>query len=289
MSKGHACLAYYAALCEIGYITKSELKTFEKDGSNLLGHPVANSKLGIDFSNGSLGMGLSLGIGLAISSKKKKLNFNVYVILGDGECNEGSVWEAAMSGAHFNLDNLFAIIDRNNFQQTGTSDEIMSLKNLKEKWSSFGWNVLEIDGHNISEIVNALSIKLENKPTAVIANTIKGKGFSFSENDNNWHHAVAVFDHTAKQGLLYIDGKLDAQSGIGGIKFNDPQGKLCIASACPGDFLPGQIDDVAVFNVALKEGDIKSIMDKGLKKVLDAAAVSPMGKLTTIWAATKAQ
>ena len=95
-----------------------------------------------------------------------------------------------MSGAHFNLDNLFAIIDRNNFQQTGTSDEIMSLKNLKEKWSSFGWNVLEIDGHNISEIVNALSIKLENKPTAVIANTIKGKGFSFSENDNNWHHAV---------------------------------------------------------------------------------------------------
>ncbi len=190
LSKGHACLAYYAALCEIGYITKSELKTFEKDGSNLLGHPVANSKLGIDFSNGSLGMGLSLGIGLAISSKKKKLNFNVYVILGDGECNEGSVWEAAMSGAHFNLDNLFAIIDRNNFQQTGTSDEIMSLKNLKEKWSSFGWNVLEIDGHNISEIVNALSIKLENKPTAVIANTIKGKGFSFSENDNNWHHAV---------------------------------------------------------------------------------------------------
>lgn len=190
LSKGHACLAYYAALCEIGYISKSELKTFEKDGSNLLGHPVANNELGIDFSNGSLGMGLSLGIGLAISSKKKKLDFNVYVILGDGECNEGSVWEAAMSGAHFQLDNLFAIIDRNNFQQTGTSDEIMSLKNIKEKWASFGWNVLEIDGHNISEIINALSSKINNKPTALIANTIKGKGFSFSENDNNWHHAV---------------------------------------------------------------------------------------------------
>ena len=190
LSKGHACLAYYAALCEIGYISKSELKTFEKDGSNLLGHPVANNELGIDFSNGSLGMGLSLGIGLAISSKKKKLDFNVYVILGDGECNEGSVWEAAMSGAHFQLDNLFAIIDRNNFQQTGTSDEIMSLKNIKEKWASFGWNVLEIDGHDISEIINALSSKINNKPTALIANTIKGKGFSFSENDNNWHHAV---------------------------------------------------------------------------------------------------
>lgn len=190
LSKGHACLAYYAALCEIGYISKSELKTFEKDGSKLLGHPVANNELGIDFSNGSLGMGLSLGIGLAISSKKKNLNFNVYVILGDGECNEGSVWEAAMSGAHFKLDNLFAIIDRNNFQQTGSSEEIMSLKNLREKWSSFGWNVIEVDGHNIKEIVTALSRKLDNKPTALIANTIKGKGFSFSENNNNWHHAV---------------------------------------------------------------------------------------------------
>ena len=190
LSKGHSCLAYYAALSEIGYIKKSELKTFEKDGSNLLGHPVANEKLGIDFSNGSLGMGLSLGIGLAISSKKRNLNFNVYVILGDGECNEGSVWEAAMSGAHFKLDNLFAIIDRNNFQQTGTSDEIMSLNNLREKWSSFGWNVIEVDGHNISEILNALSSVISDKPTALIANTIKGKGFSFSENNNNWHHAV---------------------------------------------------------------------------------------------------
>ena len=108
-------------------------------------------------------------------------------------------------------------------------------------------------------------------------------------NDGNWHHLVAVFDHTTKQGLLYIDGKLNAQSGIAKIKFNDSEGKLCIASTCTRDFLPGQIDDVAVFNVALKEGDIKSIMDKGLKKVLDAAAVSPMGKLTTIWAVTKAQ
>ena len=108
-------------------------------------------------------------------------------------------------------------------------------------------------------------------------------------NDDNWHHVAAILDHTTEQASLYIDGKLNAQSGIAKIKFNDSEGKLCIASTCTRDFLPGQIDDVGVFNVALKEGDIKSIMDKGLKKVLDAAAVSPMGKLTTIWAVTKAQ
>ena len=129
LSKGHACLAYYAALCEIGYISKEELKTFEKDDTNLLGHPVINRKLGIDFSNGSLGMGLSLGIGVAISSKKKKKFFKVYVVIGDGECNEGSIWEAAMAAPNYNLDNLYVIIDKNNFQQTGTNKEIMNVEN----------------------------------------------------------------------------------------------------------------------------------------------------------------
>jgi len=190
LSKGHACLAYYAALCEIGFIKKDELKTFEKNDSNLLGHPVANKELGIEFSNGSLGMGLSLGIGLCISSKKKKSNFKVYVILGDGECNEGSVWEAMMAASHFKLDNLYTFIDRNNFQQTGSNNEIMSLDNLKAKLTSFGWNTIEIDGHNINEISNSLNLNIENKPTAIIANTVKGKGFSFSENNNSWHHAV---------------------------------------------------------------------------------------------------
>ena len=191
LSKGHACLAYYAALCEIGYISKDELKTFEKNDSNLLGHPVKNIKLGIDFSNGSLGMGLSLGIGVALSSKKKKLNFNVYVILGDGECNEGSVWEAAMAAPNFKLDNLYVIIDKNNFQQTGSNKEIMSVENLKDKWSSFGWHAIELDGHNIEDLFeffkNSQKIK---KPKAIIANTVKGKGFSFSENNNQWHHSV---------------------------------------------------------------------------------------------------
>ncbi len=191
LSKGHACLAYYAALSEVGYISKNELKTFEKDETNLLGHPVINKNLGIDFSNGSLGMGLSLGIGVAIASKKKKKNYSVYVIVGDGECNEGSVWEAAMAAPNFNLDNLYVIIDKNNFQQTGSNKEIMNVDNLKNKWSSFGWETEELDGHNVEHLYKYFkdSNKI-SKPKAVIANTIKGKGFSFSENNNEWHHSV---------------------------------------------------------------------------------------------------
>ena len=191
LSKGHACLAYYAALCEIGYISKEELKTFEKNDTNLLGHPVANRNLGIDFSNGSLGMGLSLGIGVAIASKKKKKNFDVYVIVGDGECNEGSIWESAMAAPHFKLDNLYVVIDKNNFQQTGSNEEIMNVANLKDKWASFGWHTVELDGHNIEELYNFFNKgKTINKPKAIIANTVKGKGFSFSENNNDWHHSI---------------------------------------------------------------------------------------------------
>ena len=191
LSKGHACLAYYAALCEVGYISNNELKTFEKNDTDLLGHPVINRNLGIDFSNGSLGMGLSLGIGVAISSKKKKKNFNVYVIVGDGECNEGSIWEGAMAAPNFKLDNLYVIIDKNNFQQTGSNKEIMNVGNLKDKWSSFGWYTVELDGHNIQELYNFFKeSKKIDKPKAIIANTIKGKGFSFSENNNDWHHSI---------------------------------------------------------------------------------------------------
>ena len=191
LSKGHACLAYYAALCEIGYISKDELKTFEKNETNLLGHPVINRKLGIEFSNGSLGMGLSLGIGVAIASKKKKKNFNVYVVIGDGECNEGSVWESAMAAPNLKLDNLYAIIDKNNFQQTGSNQEIMNVDPLKDKWLSFGWHAEELDGHSINDLRNFF-LKTNNikKPKAIIANTVKGKGFSFSENNNDWHHSV---------------------------------------------------------------------------------------------------
>ena len=139
LSKGHACLAYYAALSEVGYLSEKELKTFEKDGSILAGHPVKNIKYGIEFSTGSLGIGLSIGIGLALAAKRKRKSNKTYVIVGDGECNEGSIWEGALAAPNLKLDNLFVIIDKNNLQQTGTTNEIMKSENLKDKWLSFGW------------------------------------------------------------------------------------------------------------------------------------------------------
>ena len=191
LSKGHACLAYYAALNLKGFISDQQLKSFEKDDSDLAGHPVKNLDLGIDFSNGSLGMGLSLGIGLAIASKLRENKNKIYVILGDGECNEGSIWEAALSAPKFYLDNLRVIIDKNNFQQTGSNKQIMDLGNLKEKWKSFGWETDELNGHSLNEIKNYFDEQKENKkPKILIANTIKGKGFSFSENNNDWHHSI---------------------------------------------------------------------------------------------------
>lgn len=191
LSKGHACLVLYSALYEIGMLSKEEFFSFEKEGSILLGHPVINKDVGIEFSNGSLGMGLSLGVGVALSGKIRKKNFITYVLIGDGECNEGSVWEAAMSGYKYKLNNLVAIIDQNGLQQTGKTKEIMDMNSLEDKWKSFGWNVILADGHNIKELLIALNKekKLESKkPTAIIANTTKGKGISFIEDDNAWHH-----------------------------------------------------------------------------------------------------
>ena len=190
LSKGHGCLGYYTALAEVGYISEDDLLYFEKTGGYLYGHPVMKRDKGIDFSNGSLGMGLSLGNGVALAGKKRNINYNVYVLLGDGEGNEGSVWEAAMSAAHYKLNNLISIVDKNNFQQTGSNVEIMSLGDLVSKWKSFGWHVIEVDGHDIGQLYDAFtSEKPSNSPTVIVANTVKGKGFSFSENNNAWHHA----------------------------------------------------------------------------------------------------
>tara|TARA_B100001063_G_C16688670_1_gene515814 strand:+ start:124 stop:942 length:819 start_codon:yes stop_codon:yes gene_type:complete len=189
LSKGHACLGFYAILNELDFISDEELKLFEKNDSFLLGHPVLNKDKGIEFSNGSLGMGLSLGIGVAISFKKRNIENSVYVLIGDGECNEGSIWEAAMAASHFKLSNLTAILDNNNLQQTGSNNEIMSTKDLGLKWSSFGWNVLNIDGHDPKQIYDAYKFQTE-KPKLILAKTIKGKGFSFSENNNDWHHKI---------------------------------------------------------------------------------------------------
>ena len=190
LSKGHGVLGYYTALVEAGFFPKEDLFTFEKTGSYLLGHPVINRSKGIEFSNGSLGMGLALGIGVALSGKRRKKKFNVFVLMGDGECNEGSVWEAAMAAAQFKLDNIYSIFDRNNFQQTGSNADIMSVGDLESKLRSFGWQVVEVDGHNIEKLYDVFTADYEQKkPVAIIAHTIKGKGFSFSENNNDWHHA----------------------------------------------------------------------------------------------------
>ena len=190
LSKGHGCMVYYAVLNILGIISDEKLKTFEKNNSDLLGHPVKNNGIGIDFSTGSLGMGLSLGIGLSLAFKKKETNNRVFVLVGDGECNEGSIWESALCAPNLKLNNLTVIIDYNNFQQTGPNDEIMSVKNLEKKWSSFNWNTTSVDGHNIDQITEALKVQDNEIPRAIIAKTIKGKGFSFSENNNDWHHKV---------------------------------------------------------------------------------------------------
>lgn len=202
LSKGHACLAYYASLNQLGLISDEILETFEEDESSLLGHPVINQELGIDFSTGSLGMGLSIAIGLSIASEKKKKNFKTFVIIGDGECNEGSVWEAAMAAPNLKVKNLLAIIDRNNFQQTGTNKDIMNIDPVEDKWKAFGWNVETLDGHDIQALLNYFKKIDFTKPNLLIANTIKGKGFSFSENNNEWHHGVMskkIFDDALKE------------------------------------------------------------------------------------------
>ena len=190
LSKGHACLALYSALVEKKFLKKKDLETFESDGSNLLGHPIINKLSGIEFSTGSLGMGLALGVGVALAAKKKQKNYKTYVVLGDGECNEGSIWESVLSASHFKLDNMTIIVDRNNFQQTGKNSSIMDLKNLKNKFKSFGCATVEIDGHNIKKIYQSLINKNLNKPKVIVANTIKGKGIKLFENDNNWHHSI---------------------------------------------------------------------------------------------------
>ena len=177
LSKGHGCLGYYTALAEVGYISEDDLLFFEKTGGYLFGHPVMKKNKGIEFSNGSLGMGLSLGIGVALAGKKRNSNYNVYVLMGDGECNEGSVWEAAMAAAHYQLNNLIGIVDKNNFQQTGSNIEIMSVGDLASKWKSFGWHVIEVDGHDIGQLYDSFTLEKPTiSPTVIIANTVPPAG-----------------------------------------------------------------------------------------------------------------
>ena len=189
LSKGHGVLGFYATLYVFGFIGKKELDSFQQDESEFIAHPIMDLRYGIESSNGSLGHGLPLGVGIAMAAKLKKKDFKVYVMLGDGECNEGSVWEAVMCAYHHNLNNLIAIVDRNSMQNDGKSKDIMEFFSLEKAWAGFGWNVINVDGHNFAELEKSLNReKNMKKPTVIIANTIKGKGISFMENVPSWHH-----------------------------------------------------------------------------------------------------
>ena len=192
LSKGHAAPALYSAMANRGYFPVEELKTLRKVDSRLQGHPSMNYLPGIDISSGSLGQGISAACGMALGAKLKDNAFRVYTILGDGEIEEGQVWEAAMYAAAKKLDNLVAFVDNNNLQIDGTVEEVNSPYPIPEKFAAFGWNVIEIDGHNFDEIEAALenAKNTKGKPTAIVATTVKGKGVSFMENQVNWHGAA---------------------------------------------------------------------------------------------------
>lgn len=188
LSKGHAAPALYAVLAEIGFIPEDWLYTLRKFGSPLQGHPDMKKVPGVEISTGSLGQGLSVGVGMALGARIQKLGYRVFVLLGDGECQEGQVWEAAMAASHYKLNNLIAIVDRNKLQIDGSTEEVMSVEPFIEKWKAFGWMTLEINGHDFGEILPAFQIiPYISKPLAIIANTVKGKGVSFMENKVDWH------------------------------------------------------------------------------------------------------
>jgi len=189
LSKGHASPILYAVLAEAGYFPTSELMTLRKMGSPLEGHPNMKKLAGVEASTGSLGQGLSIGLGHALAARVDGKSYHVWVLLGDGECDEGQVWEAAMAGAHHKVDNLTAIVDNNRMQQSGMVVDVMNHMPLADKWRSFGWNALDVDGHDQDAVMKAYAEAQATKgrPTAIVAHTVKGKGVSFMEPDFSWH------------------------------------------------------------------------------------------------------
>ena len=189
LSKGHCSPALYATLAEKGFFSKNDLNTFRKIDSNLQGHPDMNKIPGVDMTTGSLGQGLSVANGMALAGKLDNKDYRVYCICGDGEIQEGQIWEAAMSSCHYKLDNVCVIVDNNNLQIDGSIDNVMNPYPIDKKFESFGFNVIVIDGHNFDEILDAFekAKEIKGKPTAIIAKTVKGKGVSFMENQAGWH------------------------------------------------------------------------------------------------------
>lgn len=204
VSKGHCVLAYYTALNKFGFLSDEEIDQFEHNGAFLHGHATRSLSRGIEFSGGSLGMGLPFAVGVAIALKNKQLSAKVYCVIGDGECDEGAVWEAAMCAAHYKLDNLIVIVDRNGLQYDGATETVMNSSSLKDKFSAFGFEAQDVDGHSEQDLMVAFnSFKEGNKPKAIIAFTVKGKGVSFMENVKEWHHAT-LSEKQYQQALLEI-------------------------------------------------------------------------------------
>lgn len=187
LSKGHGALGYFSVLEAFGFMDSTETSGFEKNGTNIFAHAHKNLKHGIEYSGGSLGLGVSFGVGMSIANRIKHIHSNVIVLVGDGECDEGIVWEALMSASNYDLKDFILIVDRNGLQSDGEKIGIMDQKDLCKKLASFGFSVHEIDGHNHNQIQNAL-LNQDDMPKAVVANTIKGKGISFMENNGDWHH-----------------------------------------------------------------------------------------------------
>lgn len=188
LSKGHAVSALYALLAESGYFPVEWLQDFNKDGGRLPEQPSPRCVPGIELATGSLGHGLSVGLGLALGFRIRGRDRQVVVVLSDGECQEGSVWEAAMMAGHQGLTHLTALIDHNKWQATGRTNEFVGLEPLAPKWEAFGWQTVEVDGHDLGQLRDALAHRDQRRPTAIVAHTVKGKGVSFMEDDNNWHY-----------------------------------------------------------------------------------------------------
>lgn len=207
LSKGHASPLYYSVLSERGFFDKELLKTFRKINSPLQGHPDRNKVAGVDMSTGSLGQGLSCAVGMALGQKLDNSEYNTYVLMGDGEAQEGIVWEALMSAAQYKLSNLIVFMDHNGLQIDGTNTEVMNIEPIYEKLKAFGWEVFHIDGHNFEEIKNALKSRSKTKPTAIICDTVKGKGISFMENNKNWH-GKATDEDEYKKAMAELGGEI---------------------------------------------------------------------------------
>lgn len=200
LSKGHGAPALYSVLARVGYFSPDMLITLRTLGSPLQGHPDMRRLAGLEASTGSLGQGLSIGQGMCFAQQLDKKDFYTYVVLSDGECNEGQIWESAVSAAHHKMDHLIAILDYNKFQLDGAVKDILDMEPMADKWASFGWNTREIDGHNMQAIVEGLqwAKAQKGKPSILIAHTIKGKGVSFMENDNEYHGVAPTAEETIK-------------------------------------------------------------------------------------------